>query len=128
LGAVVARAEAQTIRLALLYALLDGNNEIDVVHLRAALAVWGYCEESARYIFGERLGDPVADEILNGLRHAGDKGVTRTEISRMFSGNRSSQQIGRALDLLKRTSKAKLSTETTGGKPTERWHCVGAGG
>jgi hypothetical protein len=36
LGAVTARAEAQTIRLALIYALLDGAAEIDEPHLRAA--------------------------------------------------------------------------------------------
>src|SRR5262249_25433945 len=34
LGAVTARAEAQTIRLALIYALLDGAGEIDEPHLR----------------------------------------------------------------------------------------------
>jgi Protein of unknown function (DUF3987) len=40
LGAVLARAEAQTIRLALIYALLDRTDRIDVPHLEAALAVW----------------------------------------------------------------------------------------
>src|SRR5262249_8227950 len=34
LGAVVARAEAQTVRLAMIYALLDGQTQIDVVHLK----------------------------------------------------------------------------------------------
>ena len=40
LGAVTARAEAQTIRLALLYALADLSAEIAIEHLEAALAVW----------------------------------------------------------------------------------------
>ena len=35
-----ARAEAQTLRLALIYALLDGAREIDLVHIQVALAVW----------------------------------------------------------------------------------------
>ena len=35
LGAVTARAEAQTVRLALIYALLDGTNEIDEPHLKS---------------------------------------------------------------------------------------------
>ncbi len=54
LGAILGRAEAQTVRLALLYALLDGRDQIGVVHLRAALSVWSYCEASADYIFGRR--------------------------------------------------------------------------
>ena len=33
LGAITARAEAQTIRLALVYALLDRAAQIDVIHL-----------------------------------------------------------------------------------------------
>ena len=52
LGAILGRAEAQTVRLALLYALLDGIDQIGVAHLNAALSVWSYCEASAGYIFG----------------------------------------------------------------------------
>jgi hypothetical protein len=37
LGAVTARAEAQCVRLALLYTLLDGKANIEVPHLDAAL-------------------------------------------------------------------------------------------
>ena len=36
-------AQAQTLRLALIYALLDGAREIDHVHIQAALAMWTYC-------------------------------------------------------------------------------------
>src|SRR6516225_3314065 len=39
LGAITARAEAQTLRLALVYALTDGVDAIDVTHLDSALAV-----------------------------------------------------------------------------------------
>jgi hypothetical protein len=56
LGAVTARAEAQVMRLACLYALLDLSNIIRLEHLSAGLALWGYCEQSARYIFGETQG------------------------------------------------------------------------
>ena len=43
LGAVTSRAEAQCVRLALIYALLDGATNIDLPHIKAALAVWEYC-------------------------------------------------------------------------------------
>ena len=65
---ILGRAEAQVLRLALVYALLDRSAFIDAPHLLAALACWDYAEASARYIFGDTLGDPVADEILRALR------------------------------------------------------------
>ena len=70
LGAVTARAEAQTLRLALAYALLDGMVDIEPEHLQAALAVWRYCDQSAAHLFGTALGDPVADEIRRALEVA----------------------------------------------------------
>jgi hypothetical protein len=57
LGAITARAEAQVIRLAVIYALLDGRAEIGAGHLKAAIAVWEYAEASAEYIWGDTLGD-----------------------------------------------------------------------
>jgi hypothetical protein len=53
LGAITGRAEAQVIRLALIYALLDSSNQISLSHLKAAVAVWEYCEASAARIFGK---------------------------------------------------------------------------
>src|SRR5437773_2051459 len=58
LGAAISRAEAQAMRLALIYALLDCSRAICQEHLRAALALWQYAEASARFIFGDALGDP----------------------------------------------------------------------
>jgi hypothetical protein len=76
LGSVIARAEAQVTRLALIYALLDRRDQIEVVHLKAALAVWEYCEASATRIFGKMVGDPVADEILRARQQAGAHGLS----------------------------------------------------
>src|SRR2546423_590515 len=45
-GAATARAEAHTVRLAMLYALLDCSPAIRVEHLDAALAFWHYASES----------------------------------------------------------------------------------
>ena len=61
LGAILGRAEAQVIRLALIYALLDDEMQIDLPHLGAALAVWAFCEDSATQIWGDMLGDDVAE-------------------------------------------------------------------
>jgi hypothetical protein len=124
LGAVVARGEAQVIRLALVYALLDAQNKIDAAHLKAAIAVWDYCDTSAAYIFGDSLGDPVADEILRGLRHAGLAGMTRTAIRDLFGRNRSGDRIGVALAALMTNGRARMETRMTGGRPAEIWLAV----
>jgi hypothetical protein len=121
LGAIIGRAEAQVIRLALIYALLDGCAEIDKLHLEAGLAVWEFCESSARYIFGDTLGDPIADEILRALRQAGDSGMTRTQLRDLFGRNRSGDRIELALATLARYGKAKPITRNTGGRPAELW-------
>src|SRR5262249_39762309 len=123
LGAVIARAEAQVMRLACLNALLDCSPIIRKEHLLAAIALWDYCEASARHVFGESLGDPVADELLRVLR-ASPAGLDRTEIRDLFARNRSAQQIGHALALLLEHGPARCESRATGGRPAERWHAI----
>jgi hypothetical protein len=121
LGAVTSRAEAQVMRLASLYALMDKSPVIEVVHLLAANAVWHYCEASAKFIFGDSLGNPLADDLLRFLRNA-DKGMTRTELSNALGRNKQAGQIGQALALLAEHGLARSTLEETSGRPAERWH------
>jgi hypothetical protein len=124
LGAVLARAEAQVRRLAGVYALLDGTATVAPVHLLAALAVWDFCEQSACYVFGDALGDPVADEILQALRAVGSAGLTRTQIRDLFGRNKAGDDIARALGVLVRPGLAQFETEQSGGRPVERWYAM----
>ena len=109
-GAVTSRAEAQVIRLAIIYALLDLCTEIKPEHLKAAIALWEYAEASARYVFGSALGDPVADEILRALRSAGPTSLSRTQIRDIFSRNKVGSSIERALELLAKHRLAVINT------------------
>jgi hypothetical protein len=120
-GALVGRAAPQVVRLALIFALLDCKRSISVAHLKAALAIWKYCEASARFVFGESLGDDTADEIHGYLRTVGLSGATRTDISKLFNRNKASAEISRALGALARHSLARCVVEQTGGGPAERW-------
>jgi hypothetical protein len=128
LGAITARAEAQTVRLALIYALICCKAEIDVEHLKAAVAVWNYCDESVRFVFGELLGDPVADEILRALQVAGPIGMTRTQIRDLFGRNQSANRIGGALAALQKAGRVsfKMVAGENGGRPAEVWHATAA--
>jgi hypothetical protein len=124
LGAVTSRAEAQVMRMACVYALLDRSSLIRVEHLRAALAVWDYAARSARFIFGDDLGNPAADRILDSLREE-KKGRTRQDIRELFHRHKSSFEIAQALDLLKQVGLARMEQEDgTGGRPAERWFAV----
>jgi hypothetical protein len=99
---------------------------IRVEHLMAGLAVWHYCEESARWIFGDRLGDPVADEILRSLRTSSN-GLTRTQISDVFGRNVKAGAISHALSQIHSAGLATFALDETGGRPAERWHASQSG-
>lgn len=123
--AVTSRAEAQVMRLACVYALLDQSSDIRRVHLEAAYALWRYCEDSARFIFGDATGDRVADMILSVLREAGESGLTRTDISNLLGRNASAGRIGQALASLSSTGLARSEKQNSdGGRPAERWFAV----
>jgi hypothetical protein len=125
-GTLTARADAQTLRLALLYALMDGAGHIERVHLEAARALWTFCAASARYIFSDFTGDPSADDILRALRNAGGAGMSRTDIYTMLHCNIASGRIGAALNKLAIEGKVRcVKTKTNGrGRPTEMWFAV----
>jgi hypothetical protein len=119
-GAVTSRSEAQVLRLACVYALMDSSVAIELEHLKAALAVWDYAEASARYIFGDATGDPVADRIKEMLTGA-PEGLTRAQIRDAFGRNKSSERIGAALEFLEDHGRVFKEIERTGGRPAERW-------
>ena len=95
----------------------------------SALALWDYCERSARFVFGNSLGDPTADELLRALQGA-LSGLTRNEIREHFGRNKSAAEISRALGVLVRQGLARSEMEKQDGpgRPTERWHAVRPGG
>jgi len=127
-AALLARAEAQVLRLAIVYALLDGKAEIDTVHLKAAVAVWEYSERSAYFIFKDATGQSDADVILKALRDASDVGMTGTEISNLFAGGRSAVLLAQALQLLLENGLAMVTREEKGagtaGRPVNRWRAT----
>jgi hypothetical protein len=123
-GAVTGRAEAHTIRFALIYALLDCSPAIRLEHLEAALALVEYADDSAKYIFGDSTGDADADTILLALKQRPD-GMTRTEISALFGRHRGADQISRALNFLKDQKRIAMSVIKTTGRDAELWAYIG---
>ncbi len=121
-GAVIGRAEAQVVRLAALYAVMDESYTVEQEHLEAALALWDYADASALYIFGDATGDPVSDRIVEALRAAGEEGMTRTEVSHLFKRHKSAERIDDALLLLLKSERVRREREETNGRTAERWY------
>jgi hypothetical protein len=121
-GALTARAAPQVMRLALINALMDRSDKIREQHLKAALALWRYSEASVLQVFGDTLGDPIADAILAALRVRKPDGMSRNDIRELFSRNVESARIGAALDALRKGGKAEQHTVYAArGRPTEMW-------
>jgi hypothetical protein len=122
-GAITARAEAHVLRLSLLYALLDDAPAIERPHLAAALAVWEYAEASARFIFGDATGNPIADQILTALRRNGR--MTQTQISDLFGRNQKAGRLEQALTELLRAGRVRTwQGEAASGRPPAYWEAV----
>lgn len=121
-GAILSRAEAQVLRLSLIYALLDRSDAIETSHLRAALALWQYAESSARRIFGGRLGAPLADMILGVLQNRGP--LPETAIWDTLGRHRTAEELHAALDFLQRTAKVRKSRKSTRGRPAVIWEAI----
>ena len=125
-GSILARGAAQVLRLSLLYCLSDleeaemGVSAIREPHLIAALAVWNYCQDSVRYIFGDAIGDPVADRLLRLLKTGPQTGNDLYEAMGKHSGDRDRKE--QALELLSRLGLAHVITIPTGGRPVVEWH------
>lgn len=118
-GALLSRAEAQVWRLAALYALLDLSEVIKRVHLKAALALWQYGEDSVQYIFGNVTGDTVADKILNTLRQRGP--LSDSEISALFQKNVSKDDLERAKTMLSKRGLIRSVMQNTKGRSRTVW-------
>ena len=120
LGAMYARSEAHVVRLALLYALLDGHTTIALPHLNAGLALWDYAARSAAWALQAASGDPLAEHIHAALA-ATTGGLTRTQIRDLFHRNQPAHAIDHALATLAHTGRAHHRRVTTSGRPADIW-------
>jgi hypothetical protein len=120
-GAITARAAQQLIRLSLIIAIINGHRRIQAEDQSAAYEIWRYCDDSSKYIFGNRrLDDPRAIRILVVLREAGTAGLSRRELHGLT--HHPAEEINQSLTWLAEAGIIYCRrTESTGGRPEERW-------
>ncbi len=126
-GAITSRAEAYARRIATLYAVLDKSEVVTVDHLLAGLACWQYAEDSARYIFGDLRGEPIADTILEELRTRAPDGLTKSEISGLFNRNVTAKKINAAIKDLEASGLVRSEQEEHEGPGRKRTVFYAAG-
>jgi Protein of unknown function (DUF3987) len=124
-GALTARAEAHSIRLALIYALLDGASSIELDHLKAALALWDYAARGAEWALGDTTGVPLAEQLYRTLSDDPDE-LSRSQLRDSLNRNYPAAQVGEALESLERDGRAKrrMRKNPNGGRPAELWRAI----
>ncbi len=129
-GGVTARRADQTLRLALIYALADGSDVIGLEHLRAALALYEHCDQTARELYGtpqavapaavaEAAEEPLHVQLLAVIRQ--QPGIRRSDLTRRFS-HTPATAVQPALDLLKEYNLAFPRMTATAGRQAECWY------
>ncbi|HCD09090.1 MAG TPA: hypothetical protein DEQ01_01705, partial [Thermoanaerobacter sp.] len=122
IGAITSRAEAQVLRLSLLYAILDKSKVIKRRHIESAIAIWQRSEQSVEFVFGDKTGDTIQDSIMEALKQ---KPMTQTEIYRnVFNSNVQATKIKEALQKLSAKGKVTCIVEQTKTKPKKIWVTV----
>jgi hypothetical protein len=116
-GSLIARAEAQIVRLALVYALLDRSSMVDTAHLAAAVALWRYAERSIASVFGRSTGNRHADELLRILRD----GPLGREAAKRELGIRTAADLQDAINVLRAIGAVETVkvVRDGGGRPAE---------
>jgi hypothetical protein len=118
-GVMAVRMPAFVLRLSMIYALLDMTATIQRPHFEAALEVVRFCQDSARAIFGEMTGDPIADRIYEALQ---DGPLSKKQILHdVFSRNVPAPVVAAALKVLERAGLAYPMRVNTAGRPAEVW-------
>jgi hypothetical protein len=112
-GGITSRAETQVLRLALIFALMDGKRRIWSAHLRAALALWDYSLRSVEHIFASHgVVSPeqqrILDEVANGPTRIGEL----REI--VFKRNRPVALIQADLDALEKKDLVSMCQDENG--------------
>ncbi|MDX1470023.1 MAG: bifunctional DNA primase/polymerase [Flavobacteriaceae bacterium] len=87
------RSSAHLLKISLIYATVDGTENIKSEHIRAAKAFWDYCEHSINHIFKDHFSCKDTRRVMEFLRS--NSKASRTEIRDLFNRNKSQEEIER---------------------------------
>ncbi|WAM35593.1 helix-turn-helix transcriptional regulator [Caldicellulosiruptor acetigenus] len=127
-AALIGRAEAQILRLSLIYALMDGSDRITPEHICTARLVWDYCQKSVEFIFSEFNREKESSMVLNLLTALKDKPLSQSEIAiNVFKGHITANKLVKLLKKLNAQGLIEAKKEKTAGRPKTLWSLTDAG-
>ena len=125
-GKATERACPQVMRLAMLYALMDGADGISVEHLKAGLSLWAYCDASAKDIFSGGLNNKttqeaktLADRLL--FMICKEPGITESDIHAKLGRHFKAEERENALAYLEAQGVAHAKSIATKGRTATGW-------
>jgi Protein of unknown function (DUF3987) len=113
----IQRAAPYCRRIAALLAALDGRRDASKDDLAAAAATVRYSIASAKYILGRTSHNPNLDKIRRAIGTAGEEGLTKTEISALFSRNLPKDALEALLAEVTAGGSVEEFRRATGGRP-----------
>jgi hypothetical protein len=113
-GKMTARAHAQKLRLAVIYAILDESDAIEPAHVLAAEACWRYSVGTVEHVFSTLRGDNVQDKLLDALREAYPRGLTGKAQADLFGRNLSAGRLKMGREGLEQAGLARTEMEQPG--------------
>lgn len=119
----VARAVPYTMRVAGLYAVVDGTDRVRTEHLDAAAALIRYSMDSVRFVFqgGDVARRSDAALVAQLIERAGPGGITRSELLKGFASRGDASALRSALaQVLELPGYAEREFKT-GGRPAFRY-------
>lgn len=120
-GALTSREEPQIRRLAMIIALFNRKESIDLDSLMFAIEIFRYSKDSLHEVYGKSTGDNFSDKILD-LLNTFPEGLSRSEINNYLSRNYPKTNLDRTLNFLKMQKLADFKKNNdTGGRPQEVW-------
>ena len=73
-------------------------------------------------IFGDKVGDPLTDKLLDAIEAAAEDGIDRTDIRGVAGGHVPAEEIDGALSDLAIRGLAHERVIQTGGRPAHSWY------
>jgi len=115
-GTLLDRDAPHILRISLIYALLDGMREIKIEHLKAAMAVWKYVEQSVNYIFEGYGTDEIVNRIYEIIKKHDPKPVSSSDIFKELGGHVKKDKKDAAVNDLIATGRVRCEEVKTDGR------------